>query len=286
MHNFLAKCAILALLAGGFAFTGDATRLLRRGRGILDATTIPTPAPAIAAEDPPAPAASDSGPAADTLSPEAAAGVSAPALPTRPSGLVEAAPTAPEPAVPASGAATGAPARPADVPVGAPVSATIPAGGPRAVLLSDLAPGDRVIVWIGKSSGRGRATMVGFDIVDPATGDAIELRHASGAENQATLAPFRRVRIAGSIGAGFLGSTPIDRGRIVCRKSLCVETLDGTAAADSKRVAEPTGPVVAIAIAPAATGPVKQGRAMPDTPASPTPKPAPAGISLGGQPAP
>lgn len=272
MQNFLAKCAILAFLAGGFAFTGDATRIVRRGRGILDATTIPdTAAGAGAAAPATAPASAPLAPA--TAPTGAANGDISPSPPARSAVATDDAASSPESFGPATAAETGprTSPRPSDAPVGAPIETTIPAGGPGAVTLGGLAPGDRVILWIGRASGRGRATMVAFDLVDPLTGDAIEMRHASGEEHQATLAPFRRVRITGSVGAGFLGAVQVDRGRIECRKSLCLAPLDGTAA-DAGRRQETTGPVVAITIVPAGT------------PAGPV-QPAPAGDDPGGHPA-
>lgn len=276
MQNFLAKCAILAFLAGGFAFTGDATRLVRRGRGILDATTIPDTAAGTAAASPDtapasAPLASDPVPA--TAPTGAAKGDTSPSPPARSAVATDDAPSSPESFGPATAAETGPQPspRPSDAPVGAAIEATIPAGGPGTVTLAGLAPGDRVILWIGRASGRGRATMVAFDLVDPLTGDAIEMRHASGEEHQATLAPFRRVRIAGSVGTAFLGAAQVDRGRIECRKSLRLAPLDGTAA-DAERRQETTGPVVAITIVPAGT------------PAGPV-QPAPAGDDPGGHPA-
>ena len=271
MQNFLAKCVILAFLAGGFAFTGDATRVLRRGRGILDATTIPNATPAPSAQEPPR-AAPDAG-----LN-EAASGLPGPSLLAPSQAPADAASVPTEQA--AELAEQPAP-RPSDAPVGAPVSMSIPAGGPQAVDVPGLSAGDRVTVWIGTATGRGRATMVAFDIVDPATGDAVELRHASGGANQATLAPFRRVRIAGNVAPGLLGPGPVEPGRIVSRRSLCLEAPRGSEPARTGAVRETTGPVVAIAVAPAGTVSVKPSAPAPGG----TPKPAPAGAAPGDRPA-
>lgn len=239
MQNFLARCAVLALLAGGFAFTGDVTRLLTRGRGILHATTIPHAAPPSAPETRPEP----------VTAPQAEAGSAAPTdlLPAMP----------PAPPAPPPGPAEGAPAdqepvsppaaeRPVDAPVGAPVPTTIPAGGPETVTIAALAPGDRVVVWIGRASGRARAAAIAFDIVDPATGDAIEVRHAPATDDAATLAPHRRVTLVGSVGGGWLGRASVTAGRIGRGQSLRIEPRSPGAADDRGAPQETIGPVVAI----------------------------------------
>lgn len=46
MQSFLAKCAALGIVAGGFALTGDMGRLADRGRRLLDAPTVPSEMPA------------------------------------------------------------------------------------------------------------------------------------------------------------------------------------------------------------------------------------------------
>ena len=60
MRTVLAKCCVLALIAGGFALTGDAGRVFARGRRVLESTTLPSHAadlPADSAADPTAAAA-------------------------------------------------------------------------------------------------------------------------------------------------------------------------------------------------------------------------------------
>lgn len=65
MRILSAKCCVLALIAGGFAITGDAARVFARGRRVLESTTLPshaadspaepTAAAAVAAAPPTAP---------------------------------------------------------------------------------------------------------------------------------------------------------------------------------------------------------------------------------------
>ena len=45
MQSFLAKCAALGIVAGGFTLTGDVGRLADRGRQLLDARTVPSETP-------------------------------------------------------------------------------------------------------------------------------------------------------------------------------------------------------------------------------------------------
>ena len=45
MQSFLAKCAALGIVAGGFTLTGDVGRLVERGQRLLDAQTVPSETP-------------------------------------------------------------------------------------------------------------------------------------------------------------------------------------------------------------------------------------------------
>ena len=45
MQNPLGTCVILAILAGGFAFTGDLAWLVRRGAKVIEATDVPRAEP-------------------------------------------------------------------------------------------------------------------------------------------------------------------------------------------------------------------------------------------------
>lgn len=232
MRTFLAKCSALALIAAGFALTGDAGRLLARGRGVIDATTIPQaaePAPASQAQ----PAATDAPVVAEAGSP--------PAPSVRPGTE--------------SPSSASSPAAPPDAPVGSPSPRIVPGGaGQASVNIEALAPGDRVLVWIGKNAARGTAAPLAFDIVDPATGDALELRHAAADDRLSPLAPRRRVRLEGSVRPGiFTGSRPAPaRGRIDVQRLLVLTAIDARASGPSNAAAETVGPVVALRVVPAA----------------------------------
>jgi heat shock protein HtpX len=45
MQSFLAKCAAVGIVAGGFTLTGDVGRLAERGQRLLDAQTVPSETP-------------------------------------------------------------------------------------------------------------------------------------------------------------------------------------------------------------------------------------------------
>lgn len=197
MQSFLAKCAAIGIVAGGFAVTGDLARLADRGRQLIDATGVPTDRST--ASEP-------------SAAPQAAAATSAvlPSIATAPS---RPAPS-PQPTAPASTATvavspapTEKPWRlpgdaPADAPVGRPVSPPKPAsGGVDHVEVQRLPAGARVLVWVPQSGAAGRGPggtdLIALDIIDPATGEALEHRHAG--VNAGTRAPIhaapRRVRI-------------------------------------------------------------------------------------------
>ena len=139
MSNFLARCAAIGLVGGGFAATGDLGWLAARGMRLVNARTIPS-------EEKPA----DAEPAVS----EAAAAI----LPPAPT----VAPPAPDPfrSPPA--------ARPA-IPTPEP---SPPSNGPERLDLATLHPGERVTFWIGRPT-IARQPWIAFDIVDPAAGEAL-----------------------------------------------------------------------------------------------------------------
>ena len=139
MSNFLARCAAIGLVGGGFAATGDLGWLAARGMRLVNARTIPS-------EEKPA----DAEPGVS----EAAAAILPPA-PTVP-------PPAPDPfrSPPA--------ARPA-IPTPDP---SPPSNGPARLDLATLHPGERVTFWIGRPT-IARQPWIAFDIVDPAAGEAL-----------------------------------------------------------------------------------------------------------------
>lgn len=139
MSNFLARCAAIGLVGGGFAATGDLGWLAARGMRLVNARTIPS-------EEKPA----DAEPAVS----EAAAAI----LPPAPT----VAPPAPDPfrSPPA--------ARPA-IPTPEP---SPPSNGPERLDLATLNPGERVTFWIGRPT-IARQPWIAFDLVDPAAGEAL-----------------------------------------------------------------------------------------------------------------
>ena len=105
MRTLLAKCCVLALIAGGFAFTGDAGRVFARGRRVLESTTLPRHAADL--------------PADSAAEPTAAAAVAATPPTTPPPDHTPASDALPEPRVPAAdpvGSESAEAERPAEAP--------------------------------------------------------------------------------------------------------------------------------------------------------------------------
>lgn len=245
MRTLLAKGCVLALIAGGFVFTGDLGRVFARGRRVLEATTIPgTAADPSASSPPPA--------------------VKVPSLPalTAPDGAAQEATPSPEPTSTLSPLpATGPPPPPADAPIGARTTVSAPPiHSPESVDLGTLGPGDRIVVWVGRRGGRTGAPgsmTIAFDVIDPATAEVLEQRHAGTGDGGINHAPYRRIRILGSATEGFLGgaSPTGPSGRISRRQSLQVVPVEATAADGgvAPDAVETIGPVQAISVVPAAT---------------------------------
>jgi hypothetical protein len=215
MQSFLAKCAAVGIVAGGFAATGDLGRLAERGQRLLEARTVP--------HEPTAEAAAEA-PVAVTAAPAAAAPATferpLPAQPFAPAGD-------PGPGAPASPAATsGAAAGPAAAlfsasdtiaALGRPVAVPAPPpASPDAIDVRHLVAGQRVLVWLRKPG-------VALDIIDPGTAAALEYRHleahhaAGSATAQAAVhASPRRIVIG-----------PADAGRITKGTALRVAPVRG-----------------------------------------------------------
>jgi len=254
MRTLLAKCCVLALIAGGFTFTGDAGRVFARGRRVLESTTLPRDAVEAPFELPhePAPAPTDmpSAPRVDV----------APAVPPESAGA--AVTTATEPAPPS--ASTESPLThksPADAPIGTPIPPTSPpATSPETIDLPTLSPGDRVIVWVGAAgarSGRGGGMTIALDVIDPATAEVLEQGHAGTGEQGTNHAPLRRIRILGTVTEGFFGGVmPTGpAGRITRGQSLRIVPVEPSASQHGLGAtgAEVIGPVRAMAVARATT---------------------------------
>ena len=189
MQSFLAKCAALGIVAGGFAVTGDLGRLADRGRRLLDATGVPTDGSAGHAE-----AAAAALPSAVAARPAASPG-EPPAIVVQPAPAAQsAAPAAKPQARPLSGDA------PADAPVGRPVAPLPSSGGVAAVDLRQIAPGGRVLVWVRRpgtaAAGHEDRELIALDVIDPATGEALEHRPAAVGDRSPSHAVPRRVAVA------------------------------------------------------------------------------------------
>ncbi len=191
MQTFLAKCSALAVILGGFLFTGDVAWLTQRGMRLLNAKTIPseTLRPEIISNEqsnrqaPQPPVASPA--------PTKAFADHVQSLPLLPSSVPATAAHAPDTLQ--EPPATGVISLPTD-------------GGLECVDFSQLRIGDRVLIWVthevGAPSGRpAPQAVIAFDVIDPFSGEALEQRHltagASGTITDSHLPP-RRVVIAGS----------------------------------------------------------------------------------------
>jgi hypothetical protein len=134
MRTFLARCSMLGILVGGFSLTGDAGWIMSKGQSLLNATTVPSAADA--GDEPPAPE-----PAAEFAPP--------PQPPTQP---------------PAERVHVDVQVAPS---LAAPAELPPPGGGQAVVDLRLLRPGARVRLWVNGS-------LIVYDMVDPATGEAIQ----------------------------------------------------------------------------------------------------------------
>ncbi len=249
MHNPLGKLALLALLGGGFAATGDLGRLTARGMQLLESTTVPAGLPNQPALEPPA------------------------QQPVAPSAFAEpASPPPGPPDWPAAAAHTqsqsfsAAPQPQAHVhhiddesPIPVPIAETsvasaprIPAGGtgPSALDLAELVAGARVLVWLppdARSAGRHRC--VALDLVDPRTGEVLLHRDVStvpGSTAIRTTGVPSRVLIATPAASGIFGNgAPPTRmfvgGTIECRPL-------GLAHATAADRPDTLGPIAALAV--------------------------------------
>lgn len=265
MRTVLAKCCVLALIAGGFAFTGDAGRFFARGRRVLESTTLPSHAadlPADSATEPTAAAAVAASPLT-APSPDSTPASDAPPEPRAPA----ADPAGSESAALVPSAEAPAPstqralAPPADAPIGTPTAGmALPTSSPESIDLATLSPGDRIVIWVGRRGSRREtpgSMTIALDVIDPQSAEVLEQRHAGSGEQGASHAPLRRIRILGSATESFLGGvTPIGpSGRISRRQSLRIVPIDSaparqdTNASQTEQAAvETIGPVQAMAV--------------------------------------
>ena len=249
MRTLLAKCCVLALIAGGFAFTGDAGRVFARGRRVLESTTLPRDAVEAPLDHPhelaPSPTKMPSAPRVDVAPPVAPESAGPPVT------------TAAEPAPPSASTESPPTLPPADAPIGTPIMLTSPpATSPETIDLPTLSPGDRVIVWVGRGgarTGRGGSMTIALDIIDPASAEVLEQGHAGTGEQGTNHAPLRRIRILGTATEGLFGGvTPIGpAGRITRGLSLRIVPVEPSTSPQGVEAigAEVIGPVRAMAVA-------------------------------------
>lgn len=235
MQNLLVRCSAVAVIIGGFMFTGDLARLAERGTRLLNARTIPSDDPQVPAAEPPA-----EPPVGGQALAEAPADRHAAASPRlQPAGQQES---------------------PHDAPLGRPADAPPPPdGGVASVQLAALQPGDRLFVWLSRpasalADGNGRTVMIAFDIVDPASGEALEQRHvaACGGRRPATvLGSPRRVVIAGSGVPGLFDDglpSAITPGRIAKGETIVFAQQIAFHGAGRAASPEAFGPVLAVQV--------------------------------------
>jgi hypothetical protein len=167
MQTLLVKCAALAVIVGGFACTGDVARLAARFTRLLNATTVP---------------ADEQPPLEDALQPVS------PATPPEYS-----------PTTPATQRDQATERHAFDAPLGRRVEIPAPPAVSAEFLdLASLRPGDRVMLWIGRTGTGG--SFLAFDVVDPAVGEVLTAQ-----------AVPRRMRLL----AGSAGSVRIGKGQMV-----------------------------------------------------------------------
>ncbi|MFN9368167.1 MAG: hypothetical protein ACK6CT_05290 [Planctomycetia bacterium] len=159
MQNFLARCAVIAIIGGGFAATGDVSHVVSRGLRLIEAADVPLPSAAEAAE-----------PTAETTAtpaPPSAAHEARP-VPLRPAprGPESAAPHRPEAATPAS-----FDPHPSDD-GGEPVDHRPPANGPERIDVSALRAGDRITIWL-RTAAVGTPERLFCDLIDPPAGEVL-----------------------------------------------------------------------------------------------------------------
>jgi hypothetical protein len=190
MSTIFSRLAAVGIIAGGFALTGDLGRLAKRGFEIVHADDVPTP---------------DDGPAADPPAAE------------RPPETGERPAAGEKTNGPGQNAAATASPRPGGV-VGH-AEFRPPDDGIEQVSLASLTAGDRVVAWLAlprRSGGRAYRCLV-FDVIDPATGEALVYEAVSftaDASPKATAVPPRRVRLQGDgLGGAVVRGGMIDLGR-------------------------------------------------------------------------
>jgi hypothetical protein len=229
MNNPLGTLALLALLGGGFAVTGDLGRLAARGMRLLESKTVPAEQ-SVADAGPPAPEATAMPAAAFSPPP------TAPAQPSPPVHLIDDEAPIPVPATEAP--ATQSPRLPA------------PGTSPTAVDIASLPPGARVLVWLPADAGRpGWHRCLAIDVVAPQTGEALlhhEVTVLPGGRGSRTTGATSRVTIRAGGSSSLFGGSAASSRLLVGGVLEC--TPVGLAHGVATDRAEQIGPIAALAV--------------------------------------
>jgi len=242
MSTILARCAALAIIAAGFALTGDLGWLAERGMRVINAEGVPSDA-----------AAADAGPTAPGTWPQPAGGT---APDSSAAGRDSASAASPADSAPQQRASETKPETKPGQPGadglhdGAPVARAIdfrpPQGGPERADIAGLRPGSRVVAWLSVARRPGAPAAYSclvIDVVDPASAEALVYEAASFADDGRPIAaasPPRRVRIAGAAAGPQAGT--IARGGMILVRHV------GIAHAAAHEQTETVGPIVALAV--------------------------------------
>jgi hypothetical protein len=236
MHNPLGKLALLALLGGGFAVTGDLGRLAARGMRLLESTTVPSEQPTADALPP--------APAAEAPAPGPPAGAAAPSPPPA------AAPAHRSPPVHLIDDEAPIPVPASEAPAAQTPRLPPPGVSPAAIDVATLPPGTRVLVWLPAEAGRpGPHRCLAIDVVAPRSGEALlhhEVTVVPGARGTRPIGAPSRVTIRAAGATSLFGGSGSSSRLLVGGMLECtpVGLAHGAATDRGERI----GPIAAILV--------------------------------------